>query len=120
MPFAARVPPRLAFVPFRASAAIADGILTRAMLRGSAWQRLLPDVYVHQDALLAPDHRLWCDAVALLLPPVPRSPDRVPPTCGALTCWPATRQSVSFFLARRGCARTRGSPSPARTYQKAI
>lgn len=69
MPFAARVPPRLAFVPFRASAAIADGILTRAMLRGSAWQRLLPDVYVHQDALLAPDHRLWCDAVALLLPP---------------------------------------------------
>ncbi|MGC5333123.1 DUF559 domain-containing protein [Micromonospora sp. DT62] len=68
MPSAARVPPRLAFLPFRASAAIADGLLTRAMLRASAWQRLLPDVYVHRDALRAPDHRLWCDAVALLLP----------------------------------------------------
>ncbi|MEU9507518.1 DUF559 domain-containing protein [Micromonospora sp. NPDC048170] len=68
MPSAARVPPRLAFLPFRASAAVADGLLTRAMLRGPAWRRLLPDVYVHRDALRAPDHRLWCDAVALLLP----------------------------------------------------
>ncbi|MFG1775314.1 DUF559 domain-containing protein [Micromonospora sp. NPDC049048] len=68
MPSAARVPPGLAFLPFRASAAVADGLLTRAMLRGPSWQRLLPDVYVHRDALLAPDHRLWCDAVALLLP----------------------------------------------------
>ncbi|MER7418145.1 DUF559 domain-containing protein [Micromonospora peucetia] len=68
MPSAARVPPRLAFLPFRASTAIAEGRLTRAMLRGPSWRRLLPDVYVHRDALRAPDHRLWCDAVALLLP----------------------------------------------------
>ncbi|MEV4660714.1 DUF559 domain-containing protein [Micromonospora echinofusca] len=68
MPSAARVPPRLAFLPFRASTAIADGLLSRAMLRGPTWQRLFPDVYVHRDALRAPDHRLWCDAVALLLP----------------------------------------------------
>ncbi|MEU4639191.1 DUF559 domain-containing protein [Micromonospora sp. NPDC023814] len=68
MPSPARVPPRLAFLPFRGSTAIAQGLLTRAMLRGPTWQRLLPDVYVHRDALRAADHRLWCDAVALLLP----------------------------------------------------
>ncbi|MEU4370188.1 DUF559 domain-containing protein [Micromonospora chersina] len=35
------------------------------MLRSPAWVRLLPDVYVHRDG----DHRMWCDAVALRLPP---------------------------------------------------
>ncbi|MFI7512383.1 DUF559 domain-containing protein [Micromonospora echinofusca] len=68
MPSAARVPPRLAFLPFRASTAIADGLLTWTMLRGPSWRRLLPDVYVHRDGYRADDHRMWCDAVALALP----------------------------------------------------
>ncbi|GAB3367650.1 hypothetical protein RMN56_15430 [Micromonospora halotolerans] len=38
------------------------------MLRSPAWIRLLPDVYVHRDGHRAGDHRMWCDAVALLLP----------------------------------------------------
>ncbi|MGW4498431.1 DUF559 domain-containing protein [Micromonospora sp. NPDC004336] len=68
MPSAARVPPRLAFQPFRASAAVADGLLTWTMLRGPSWRRLLPDVHVHRDGYRADDHRFWCDAVALALP----------------------------------------------------
>ncbi|MEU7999145.1 DUF559 domain-containing protein [Micromonospora sp. NPDC049060] len=68
MPSAARVPPRLAFLPFRASAAIADGLLTWTMLRGPSWRPLLPDVHVHRDGYRADDHRMWCDAVALSLP----------------------------------------------------
>ncbi|MFI7212365.1 endonuclease domain-containing protein [Micromonospora maritima] len=39
------------------------------MLRGPTWIRLLPDVYVHRDGYRADDHRLWCEAVALRLPP---------------------------------------------------
>ncbi|MEH0826858.1 MULTISPECIES: endonuclease domain-containing protein [unclassified Micromonospora] len=33
------------------------------------WHRLLPDVYVHRDGYRVDDHRMWRDAVALLLPP---------------------------------------------------
>jgi hypothetical protein len=66
MPRHARVPRSLSFVPFRASTAISEGGVTRAMLRGPAWRRLLPDVFVSADAPI--DHRLWCDAVALVLP----------------------------------------------------
>jgi hypothetical protein len=44
----------MGFVPFRASTAIAEGRLTRSMLRGPAWRRLLPDVFVHAEAPL--DH----------------------------------------------------------------
>lgn len=36
------------------------------MLRGSAWHRLFPDVYVRRTAEL--DHQAWCEAVALTLP----------------------------------------------------
>jgi Protein of unknown function (DUF559)/AbiEi antitoxin C-terminal domain len=36
------------------------------MLRGAAWRRLFPDVYVHRDTEM--DHRAWCAAVALTLP----------------------------------------------------
>lgn len=67
MPRAARVPRQLSFLPFRGSAAVADGLLTRRMLEGRTWRRMLPDVYVHHSAVL--DHRAWCDAVALALPP---------------------------------------------------
>ncbi|WIM99449.1 DUF559 domain-containing protein [Actinoplanes oblitus] len=43
-----------------------DGLLSRNMLRGRAWQRLLPDVYVHRALPL--DHQVWCAAVGLVLP----------------------------------------------------
>ncbi|MET7971044.1 DUF559 domain-containing protein [Micromonospora sp. NPDC005305] len=69
MPSSAHVPRRLSFLPFRGSAAVAEGLLTWAMLQGPAWRRLLPDVYVHRDGHRPDDHRLWCDAVALRLPP---------------------------------------------------
>jgi uncharacterized protein DUF559/transcriptional regulator with AbiEi antitoxin domain of type IV toxin-antitoxin system len=62
----AHVPQQLQFAPFRGSAAVAAGLLTKAMLRGATWRRLLPDVYVHRTVQL--DHRAWCDAVALTLP----------------------------------------------------
>ncbi|KKK05260.1 DUF559 domain-containing protein [Micromonospora sp. HK10] len=65
----ARVPRRLSFLPFRGSSAVAEGQLTWAMMRGPAWRRLLPDVYVHRDGYRADDHRMWCEAVALRLPP---------------------------------------------------
>ncbi|WP_189170385.1 hypothetical protein [Pilimelia anulata] len=45
---------------------MAAGLLTRRMLGGGSWRRLLPDVYLHRDAVL--DHRTWIEAAALLLP----------------------------------------------------
>lgn len=66
MPRRARVPRSRGFLPFRASAALAEGVLTRAMLRGPTWRRLLPDVFVNAQTAL--DHRVWCAAAALLLP----------------------------------------------------
>lgn len=68
MPASAQVPRRLSFLPFRGSVAVAEGLLTWAMLHGPAWRRLLPDVYVHRDGHRPDDHRMWCDAVALRLP----------------------------------------------------
>ncbi|MEV7229364.1 DUF559 domain-containing protein [Polymorphospora sp. NPDC051019] len=69
MPRTARVPRELAFLPFLGSRAVADGLLTRDMLRGAAWRRLLPDVYVLAAGYRPEDHRMWCEAVALTLPP---------------------------------------------------
>ncbi|MEO3742195.1 DUF559 domain-containing protein [Plantactinospora sp. B5E13] len=69
MPRAPHVPRELAFLPFSADRAITAGLLTRRMLRSSCWRRLLPDVYVHEDGYRPDDHRMWCDAVALTLPP---------------------------------------------------
>lgn len=66
MPRSAVPPRQLLFLPFRGTAACAQGLLTRGMLQGPAWVRLFPDVYLHRDARL--DHRTWCDAAALLLP----------------------------------------------------
>ncbi|WP_435149910.1 DUF559 domain-containing protein [Micromonospora aurantiaca (nom. illeg.)] len=65
----ARVPRRLAVLPFRGSSAVSDGLLTWTMLRGPTWIRLLPDVYVHRDGYRAGDHGMWCEAVSLRLPP---------------------------------------------------
>ncbi|WP_239153530.1 hypothetical protein [Virgisporangium aliadipatigenens] len=53
--------------PFRGSDAITHGLLTRGQLAGRRWQRLLPDVYVHHEAV--PDHTMWCAAALLYLPP---------------------------------------------------
>lgn len=69
MPRAPRIPSELSFVPFSGSRAVAAGLLTKRMLSGPSWRRLLPDVYVHEDAYRPEDHRMWCDAVALRLPP---------------------------------------------------
>jgi very-short-patch-repair endonuclease len=61
------VPAALTVAPFRGTAAVADGLLTPAKLRGRSWRRLLPDVYAHH--LLPLDHGAWCAAVGLTLPP---------------------------------------------------
>lgn len=44
---------------------MARGLVTRHMLAGPSWRRLLPDTYAAADATV--DHRLWCSAVALTL-----------------------------------------------------
>ncbi|MFC6019627.1 DUF559 domain-containing protein [Plantactinospora solaniradicis] len=69
MPRVSTMPRQLAFLPFVGSRAVAEGLLTKAMLRGPSWHRLLPDVYVHVDGYRENDHRMWCDAAALVLPP---------------------------------------------------
>ncbi|MEU4159408.1 type IV toxin-antitoxin system AbiEi family antitoxin [Actinoplanes sp. NPDC026670] len=61
-----KISPELATGPFRASQAIASGLITPGMLTGPGWQRLLPDVYAHRDVAL--DHRAWCTAAMLALP----------------------------------------------------
>ncbi|WBB96237.1 DUF559 domain-containing protein [Solwaraspora sp. WMMA2059] len=68
MSVAARVPRELRFAPFSGSRAVAAGLATWQMLRGPAWQRLLPDVYVEAAAFDPADHRMWCEAVAVKLP----------------------------------------------------
>ncbi|MFY1634508.1 endonuclease domain-containing protein [Solwaraspora sp. WMMB335] len=65
----ATVPPELSFAPFSGSRAVAAGLLTWRMLSGPTWRRLLPDVYVHAAAVDPADHRMWCAAVAVRLPP---------------------------------------------------
>src|SRR5690349_8827253 len=67
MPTQPVIPRELAVAPFRGSDAIARGLLTRGMLRGSAWRRLYHDVYLHEEISI--DHRVSCEAAALLLPP---------------------------------------------------
>jgi hypothetical protein len=61
-----RIPPQLIDAPFRGSHAITAGLITRNMLAGAGWQRLLPDVYAYRDTEL--DHRAWCSAVLLAAP----------------------------------------------------
>jgi hypothetical protein len=46
------LPSRLGARPFRGSNAIAAGLLTRAQLRGSAFQRVFPDTYLRADVPL--------------------------------------------------------------------
>jgi hypothetical protein len=60
-------PRHLTSKPFRASEAIADGLVTRGQLRGPAWRRLFRDVYV--SAATRDDHLLRVTAAALVVPP---------------------------------------------------
>lgn len=66
MPSTPATPAELTERPFLGSTAVRAGLLSKSMLRGSSWRRLLRDVYLHRDAPL--DHRAWCRAVALKLP----------------------------------------------------
>jgi DMSO/TMAO reductase YedYZ heme-binding membrane subunit len=52
--------------PFRGSAAVSSGRLTRRQLAGPRWQHLYADVYLRAGATI--DHFTWCEAAALLLP----------------------------------------------------
>ncbi len=67
MPPPPRVPSRLPHGPFRGSAAVHAGLLSKRQLTGDHWRRLYPDAYLHDAALL--DHFAWCRAAALILPP---------------------------------------------------
>ncbi|MET8279579.1 hypothetical protein [Micromonospora sp. NPDC005174] len=68
MPASPRRPARLQGRVFRGSLAVADGLLTPAELRSSAWRPLFRDVYA--DAQLEITHRTRCAAAAqLVLPP---------------------------------------------------
>jgi very-short-patch-repair endonuclease len=59
------VPRELTSAPFRGSAAVTAGLLTRRQLQTGRWQRLFHNVYV--DADLPVDHLTWCRAAALYL-----------------------------------------------------
>ena len=59
------VPHQLVLVPFRGSAAVADGLLTPRQLRGQTWRRLFPDVYVHRDVEVT--HALRAEAAGRLV-----------------------------------------------------
>jgi very-short-patch-repair endonuclease len=63
VPRSTTVPSDLRLLPFRARVAIDAGLLTWSVLRGPAWRRLLPGIYVHAETPL--DHRTWCRAAAL-------------------------------------------------------
>ncbi len=60
------VPDTLRTVPFRGSAAVRSGALTRRQLRGDTWRRLFHDVYVHRDVPVS--HKLRARAATILLP----------------------------------------------------
>jgi hypothetical protein len=55
------------YAPFRGSAAIRRGLLTRSQLAGPAWRRMFRGIYQHVDATADP--LAWCQAAHLLLPP---------------------------------------------------
>lgn len=60
-------PDELCDGPFRGSVAVAAGLITRDRLAGSAWHRLLPDIYLRAGAMV--DHVTWCKAALLIAPP---------------------------------------------------
>jgi hypothetical protein len=62
------VPRALAVRPFRAREAVAAGLVSREALRGPFYRRLFRGVYVVAAERDLTDHRVWCEAAALLLP----------------------------------------------------
>jgi hypothetical protein len=84
MPTPAAVPAQLRTRPYRGTAAIAYGALTRAPLRSSPWRRLFPDVHVHEDVEIT--HALRVEAAARLLHL---------PTCTAPSNWSPGSQLVA-------------------------
>ena len=66
MPIKPHQPRALLRRAFRASDALRGGLLTRAQLRSSAWQRVIRGVYA--DARLPLDHELKARAAALVIP----------------------------------------------------
>jgi hypothetical protein len=63
MPPRASIPRELRLLPFRGSDVVSRKLLTATALRGKAWTRLLPDIYIAADVPL--DHRMWCYAASL-------------------------------------------------------
>jgi len=84
MPPSGQVPPELRLFPFRGSKVVREGLLTRGQLRGPAWRRLFPDVYVGSD--LDVDHRLRCVA-ALVHAGRPGVSGIAVSGLSAATCW---------------------------------
>jgi transcriptional regulator with AbiEi antitoxin domain of type IV toxin-antitoxin system len=62
VPVLAAVPHKLRLLPFRGSDAIRRGLIGPDALRGDAFRRLLPDVFVAAD--IHADYRVWCHAAA--------------------------------------------------------
>jgi hypothetical protein len=58
MPAGGSVPRELRLFPFRGSEAVRRRFLTPGQLRGVAWRRVFPDVYVAAD--VGVDHRMRC------------------------------------------------------------
>lgn len=65
MPRSVTVSRELTYAPFVGRDAVAAGPITRPQLAGSAWRRLLPDIYAW--ARLGLDHQAWCLAAGLHL-----------------------------------------------------
>jgi len=59
----AHAPRELRLRPFRGSVVIAAGLLTSSQLRGRAWRRLFPDVYISADSEM--NHLRWCEAAVI-------------------------------------------------------
>jgi hypothetical protein len=61
-----RYPPQLGRTPFLGSAAVAEGLITRARLNEPWWRRLLPNVHIRADVPI--DYLTLCRAALLIAP----------------------------------------------------
>jgi hypothetical protein len=85
---------------------VAEGRITRRQLAGTQVRRLFPDVYVAASTKL--DHRTWCAAAALLLPPT-----------AAISDWSALSLFCPAALAADNAPVEVSVPSPANLRQHA-
>jgi hypothetical protein len=79
VPPAPLVPDELRNDAFRASTAVASGLISRRRLSGPSWRRLFHDVYVHRDVPVT--HELLARAAVVLLP------QAVVTGCSAAVLW---------------------------------